>query len=114
LTPRAAYVHITSNNTDYGTQWASWPDVGDTPLVSDSTSGHLQSSARCVAVRPHLRGCAEESRTLGIDGRDPARGSAGAAVRRAAFDAELPRPCRTQIDLQHAADFLGVRPAVDG
>ena len=34
----AAYVHITSNNTIYGTEWQTLPDVGDSPLVSDSSS----------------------------------------------------------------------------
>lgn len=34
----AIYVHITSNNTLFGTQWASYPDVGGVPLVADMTS----------------------------------------------------------------------------
>lgn len=38
LDPRAAYVHITSNNTLFGTQWASYPDTGDVPLIADMTS----------------------------------------------------------------------------
>lgn len=38
LTPRAAYVHITSNNTIEGTEWRTLPDVGDVPLVSDASS----------------------------------------------------------------------------
>ena len=38
LTPGAAYVHMTSNNTIEGTQWKSLPDVADAPLVSDSSS----------------------------------------------------------------------------
>jgi phosphoserine aminotransferase len=38
LTPDAAYVHITSNNTIEGTQWKGLPDVGAVPLVSDSSS----------------------------------------------------------------------------
>ena len=38
LDPSAAYVHVTSNNTLYGTQWASYPDVGAVPLVADMTS----------------------------------------------------------------------------
>jgi phosphoserine aminotransferase len=37
-TPGAAYVHMTSNNTIYGTEWKDLPDVGDTPLVSDTSS----------------------------------------------------------------------------
>jgi phosphoserine aminotransferase len=38
LTPNAAYVHMTSNNTIYGTQWKELPEVGDVPLVSDTSS----------------------------------------------------------------------------
>jgi phosphoserine aminotransferase len=38
LTPGAAYVHMTSNNTIYGTEWKALPDVGDRPLVSDTSS----------------------------------------------------------------------------
>jgi len=38
LTPRAAYVHITSNNTIEGTEWRTPPEVGDAPLVSDASS----------------------------------------------------------------------------
>jgi phosphoserine aminotransferase len=38
LTAGAAYVHITSNNTIFGTQWRDLPDVGDAPLVNDTSS----------------------------------------------------------------------------
>jgi phosphoserine aminotransferase len=38
LTGGAAYVHMTANNTIHGTQWHWLPDVGDVPLVSDSSS----------------------------------------------------------------------------
>jgi phosphoserine aminotransferase len=38
LTPDAAYVHMTSNNTIYGTQWKSLPDVAGRPLVNDASS----------------------------------------------------------------------------
>jgi phosphoserine aminotransferase len=38
LTPGAAYVHITSNNTIEGTEWKSLPEVGDAPLVNDTSS----------------------------------------------------------------------------
>ena len=34
----AVYAHITSNNTIKGTQWASFPDTGNTPLVADMSS----------------------------------------------------------------------------
>ena len=33
-----SYVHITSNNTIYGTRWNGFPDTGATPLVADMTS----------------------------------------------------------------------------
>ncbi len=38
LTPSAAYVHMTSNNTIEGTEYTTLPDVGDVPLVSDTSS----------------------------------------------------------------------------
>jgi phosphoserine aminotransferase len=34
----ATYVHITSNNTIKGTQWAQFPDTGAVPLVADMSS----------------------------------------------------------------------------
>jgi phosphoserine aminotransferase len=34
----ASYAFITSNNTIYGTQYPSWPDMEDMPLVIDATS----------------------------------------------------------------------------
>ena len=38
LTPNAAYVHMTTNNTLFGTEWATEPNVGDAPLVADTSS----------------------------------------------------------------------------
>ena len=38
LTDNAAYVHVTSNNTIYGTQWRTLPDAGGSPLVNDASS----------------------------------------------------------------------------
>jgi phosphoserine aminotransferase len=38
LTTDAAYVHYTSNNTLFGTQWQREPAVGDVPLVADTSS----------------------------------------------------------------------------
>ena len=38
LTTDAAYVHYTSNNTIFGTQWRSGPDVDARPLVCDTSS----------------------------------------------------------------------------
>jgi phosphoserine aminotransferase len=41
LTSDAAYVHYTSNNTIFGTQFKSEPEVGDVPLVCDASSDIL-------------------------------------------------------------------------
>ncbi len=34
----ASYLHITSNNTLYGTRWQQFPGTGDVPLIADMTS----------------------------------------------------------------------------
>lgn len=36
-----AYVHLTSNNTIFGTQWKDFPDTGDVPLIGDMSSDIL-------------------------------------------------------------------------
>lgn len=41
LDPEADYVHFTSNNTIFGTQWHKEPDVGNVPLVCDASSDIL-------------------------------------------------------------------------
>lgn len=41
LDAKAAYVHMTSNNTLFGTQWHTFPDVGRVPLVADMSSDFL-------------------------------------------------------------------------
>lgn len=33
-----AYVHLTSNNTIYGTEWKEFPNTGDIPLIADMSS----------------------------------------------------------------------------
>ncbi|MFJ7726932.1 3-phosphoserine/phosphohydroxythreonine transaminase [Neobacillus sp. NPDC097160] len=39
--PDDAYLHLTSNNTIYGTQWTDFPDTGDVPLIADMSSDIL-------------------------------------------------------------------------
>ncbi|MFD6442749.1 3-phosphoserine/phosphohydroxythreonine transaminase, partial [Peribacillus sp. NPDC060186] len=41
LNDDAAYLHITSNNTIYGTQWKHFPETGNVPLVADMSSDIL-------------------------------------------------------------------------
>jgi phosphoserine aminotransferase len=38
LDPKAAYVHYTTNNTIFGTEWSYVPEVGAVPLVADASS----------------------------------------------------------------------------
>ena len=40
----AAYLHICSNNTIYGTQWSEFPDPGAVPLIADMSSDLLSRS----------------------------------------------------------------------
>lgn len=39
----AAYLHITSNNTIYGTQWKSFPNTKNVPLIADMSSDILST-----------------------------------------------------------------------
>ncbi|MEM6787675.1 MAG: 3-phosphoserine/phosphohydroxythreonine transaminase [Myxococcota bacterium] len=39
--PTARYVHITSNNTIFGTQYHAWPDTGAVPIIADMSSDFL-------------------------------------------------------------------------
>jgi len=64
-TPGAAYVHMTSNNTDVGTQWTALPDVGSTPLVSDMTSDIF---SRPIPIERHALIYAGAQKNLGIAG----------------------------------------------
>ena len=41
LDPKAAYVHMTSNNTIFCTQFSEFPDTGDVPLICDMSSDIL-------------------------------------------------------------------------
>jgi phosphoserine aminotransferase len=41
IQPDTAYLHITSNNTIFGTQWQEFPDTGDLPLFADMSSDIL-------------------------------------------------------------------------
>ncbi len=49
VTPGAAYLHFTSNNTIEGTQWFTFPESGNVPLVSDMSSDIL---SRPIDIRP--------------------------------------------------------------
>jgi len=41
VTPGAAYLHLTSNETIGGVQWPEWPETGDVPLFCDMSSDFM-------------------------------------------------------------------------
>lgn len=41
IAENTAYLHLTSNNTIFGTQWQNFPDTGEIPLVADMSSDIL-------------------------------------------------------------------------
>ena len=44
LTPNARYVHLTTNNTIKGTQFHTFPDTGQVPIIADMSSDFLWRS----------------------------------------------------------------------
>jgi phosphoserine aminotransferase len=65
LAADAPYVHVTSNNTIYGTQWCEMPNVGDVPLVSDASSDIF---SRPIDVAKHGLIYAGAQKNLGPSG----------------------------------------------
>jgi len=65
IDPKAAYVHMTSNNTIFGTQWQYWPDVAGKPLVADMSSDIF---SRPVAVDKFSMIYAGAQKNLGPSG----------------------------------------------
>ena len=65
LTPDAAYVHYTPNETIGGVEFHYVPETGAVPLVADMSSTILSRPIDVVEVRPHLRRRAEEHRPVG-------------------------------------------------
>jgi phosphoserine aminotransferase len=65
LTPNAAYVHMTSNNTIEGTEYTTLPEVGDVPLVSDTSSNMF---SRPIDVGKHALIYAGAQKNMGPAG----------------------------------------------
>ncbi len=63
--PGAEYIHITSNNTIYGTQYQSFPDTGDVPLACDMSSDIM---SRAMDIRPFAMIYAGAQKNLGPAG----------------------------------------------
>jgi phosphoserine aminotransferase len=65
LSKAAAYVHFTSNNTIFGTQWRYMPDLGDAPVVCDTSSDMF---SRPLDISKHALVYAGAQKNLGPSG----------------------------------------------
>src|SRR4051812_47423898 len=65
ISPAAAYVHMTSNNTIEGTEWQTLPGTGDVPLVSDTSSDMF---SRPIDIRKHALIYAGAQKNMGPAG----------------------------------------------
>jgi phosphoserine aminotransferase len=65
IEPNSDYLHVTSNNTIYGTQWHEMPPTGATPLVVDMSSDFL---SRPLDVDRHAAIYAGAQKNLGPAG----------------------------------------------
>ena len=65
LTTGAAYVHYTSNNTIFGTEWQYMPDFGDAPVVCDTSSDMF---SRPIDISRHALMYAGAQKNLGPSG----------------------------------------------
>ena len=89
FTPDADYVHITSNNTIYGTKYNKIPDVGETAAGFRYVLLYsFRGNQRC-GLRPYLRGGAEKYRTCGRDHRHRAQGPGGSGAGGYSDDAQI-------------------------
>ena len=107
----AAYVHYTTNNTIFGTEWHYVPDVGDVPLVAD-TSSDMFSRPIDVAKYGLIYAGAQKNLapagvTLVIIRDDLLEAHAGVAR----DDAAATACTREQVDVQHAAGVRHLRHA---
>ena len=102
LSPHAAYVHITSNETIEGVQWKREPNVGDVPLVVDTSSDIL---SREIDVNKYALIYAGAQKNMGPSGvtlviiRDDLLQRIPENLR---DDARLSHSRRKQVALQHA------------
>lgn len=97
IDPAAAYLHICSNNTVYGTQWSEFPDSGAVPLIADMTSDLL---SRAVDVSRFGMIYAAAQKNLGPSG------AVAVIVRKDLIERsrrDIPTVWRYAIHAQHAS-----------
>jgi len=65
LDDSAAYVHITTNNTIFGTEWKTEPSVGNVPLIADASSNIL---SRPIPIEKYALIYAGTQKNIGTSG----------------------------------------------
>ncbi|MEH2224829.1 3-phosphoserine/phosphohydroxythreonine transaminase [Nostoc sp.] len=65
LDDSAAYVHITTNNTIFGTEWKTEPSVGNVPLIADASSNIL---SRPIPIKKYALIYAGAQKNIGTSG----------------------------------------------
>lgn len=60
------YLHITSNNTIYGTQWWEFPDTGEVPLIADMSSDILSRPVPVERFSMIYAGAQKNAGTAGV------------------------------------------------
>ncbi|MEH2172753.1 3-phosphoserine/phosphohydroxythreonine transaminase [Nostoc sp.] len=65
LDDRAAYIHITINNTIFGTQWKTEPSIGNVPLIADASSDIL---SRPIPIEKYALIYAGTQKNMGVSG----------------------------------------------
>jgi phosphoserine aminotransferase len=65
LDPHAAYAHFTTNETIHGVQWKQEPEVGDVPLIADTSSDML---SRPIPVEKYALIYAGAQKNMGPSG----------------------------------------------
>ena len=103
LTPGAKYVHITTNNTIEGTEFAALPDAGDVPLIADASSDILGRAYDFGKLLHDLRRGAEEPGPGRGDGGGGAAQVAGGGQRRHGGHPLVQDLPQERFALQHAS-----------
>ena len=109
LNAHAAYVHYTPNETISGVEFGYVPETARGAAGRRHVLEHPVAADRCVEVRPDLRRCAKEHRSVGLDGGDRARGSHRPSARRDAVGVRLQGGGRRSFAAEYAADLRLVR-----
>ena len=111
LDPGAAYVHYTTNNTIFGTEFDYVPDTAAVPLVADASSDIFSGPIDVSKFALIYAGAQKNLAPAGVDAGDRPRRHVEAHAVDDPDDAAVRRSRRKQVDVQHAAGVRDLRHA---